>query len=165
MKDPCRVMSTTKNVLELKIELNKKVFHKQADKIKQKIDSLEQEYIALKASYNLIEYTLKSELSAVEHQLPPRTNLNLPKPVPATSGSTKPNAANIQKAKPIQVIDLTESVQEKKQNETPFPPIIPYYLKHKNRRKVNYSPIRKRRSIEKKLTNIPTISFTTDKSH
>ena len=96
-----------KDVLALKIELNKKVFHKQADKIKQKIDSLEREYIALKASYSLIDYTLKSELSAVENQLTPTSNLNLPKPVPAKSGSTKQNEANIKKVEPIPVIDLT----------------------------------------------------------
>ena len=100
-------MTTTKDVLALKIELNKQVFHKQADKIKQKIDCLEREYIALQASYSLIEYTLKSELSAVESQLTPTSNLNLPKPVPAKRSSTKQNEAKIQKVEPIPVIDLT----------------------------------------------------------
>ena len=95
------------DALALKIELNKKVFHKQADKIKQKIDCLEQEYIALKASYSLIEYTLKTELAAVGNQLTPESNLNLPKPVPTKRGSTKQNEDNIQKVEPIPVIDLS----------------------------------------------------------
>ena len=148
-------ISTTKEVLALKIEINKKVYLKQADKIKQKIDSLEREYIALKASYNLIEYTLKSELSAVEQQLPPKTNLNLPKPVPATSGSTKPNAANIQNVKPIQVIDLTSPKKERQRCkfcDSTFPDVttcrIHIRKQHetntKKSKSVNYSPSKRR---------------------
>ena len=140
-------ISTTKEVLTVKIEINKKVYHKQADKIKQKIDSLEREYIALQASYNLIEYTLKSELSAVENQLTPRPNLTLPKPVPAKSGSTKQNEANIQKVETIPVIDLT-SPKEKRQRckycDRTFPDVTTCRIHIRKRHETN---IRKSKNV------------------
>ena len=148
-------MTTTKDVLALKIELNKQVFHKQADKIKQKIDCLEREYIALKASYSLIEYTLKSELSAVESQLTPTSNLNLPKPVPAKRSSTKQNEAKIQKVEPIPVIDLTNPKTTRhscKFCDRTFPDVTTYKYHIRKRhepitvksKSVNYFPSKRR---------------------
>ena len=40
-------MTTTKDLLKLKIEINNKVFQENAEKIKQNIDNLYQEYQAL----------------------------------------------------------------------------------------------------------------------
>ena len=152
-------MTTTKDLLELKIEINKKVFQENAEKIKQKIDNLHQEYLALESSYNLIEHTLKSELLAEGNQeVIPKTSLtlSLPKPVRLCHDRfDTQNQGKIQEEESIELIDLTTSKKERqrcKYCKRTFPDITSCKIHTRNQHEtnigktktVNYFPSKRR---------------------
>ena len=107
-------MTTTKDLLKLKIEINQKVFEENAGRIKQNIDNLYQQYHALESSYTIIADTLRSELETVEnHEVLTTKSLTLPTPVSATTGRKQQNSGNNQKEQTIPIIDLTDNPKER----------------------------------------------------
>ena len=143
-------MTTTKDLLKLKIEINNKVFQENAEKIKQNMDNLYQEFQALERSYTIIADTLKSELETVENQEKlTSTSWTLPTPVSATTGRKQQNT---EKEQTIQIIDLTDTEKERRQRKyckRTFPDIT--YIRNRHEmnpgktKKVNYFPSTKSR--------------------
>ena len=147
----------TKTIDEIKHALhwNDKAFQLKEAEIKKKIDNLHTELKYLAHSHHYIQQHLAKQLSTEEiNNSETNGTFNLPLPVYA-NGLREAQQNQGKETEEHQVIDLTESVQEKEQNETPFPPIIPYYLKHKNRRKVTYSPITENRQCNQCTTTFP----------
>jgi len=157
----------TKTIDEIKHALhwNDKAFQLKEAEIKKKIDNLHTELRYLAHSHHYIQQHLAKQLSTEEiNNSETNGTFSLPLPVYA-NGLREAQQNQGKETEAHQVIDLTESVQEKEQYETrerrqcnqcttTFPDTTTLkiherthdnYLKHKKRRKVNYSPIRQRR--------------------
>ena len=131
-------MTTTKDLLKLKIEINNKVFQENAEKIKQNMDNLYQEFQALERSYTIIADTLKRELETVENQEKlTTTSWTLPTPVSATTGRKQQNT---EKEQTIEIIDLTDTAKERQQCKyckRTFPDITSMRIHIRNRHEMN----------------------------
>ena len=165
----------TKTIDEIKHALhwNDKAFQLKEAEIKKKIDNLHTELKYLAHSHHYIQQHLAKQLSTEEiNNSETNGTFNLPLPVYA-NGLREAHQNQGKETEEHQVIDLTESVQEKQnknrrkvtyspitenrqcnQCTTTFPDSTSLkiherthdnYMKHKKQRKVNYSPIRQRR--------------------
>ena len=149
-------MTTQIALLKLKINLNRKIFIQNKEKIEQEINNLQHHLLATEDSYRLIEKTLEHELETLKNKkVTTTTGHTLPTPVSAITGQKEQNAGNKHKEETIQVIDLTNPKKERQSckycNRT-FPDLkscrIHTSHEHKNNlgktKKVNYKPLKNR---------------------
>ena len=155
-------MTKTINEIKQAIYWNDKAFQIKEAELKHKIDNLHTELKYLVHSHHYIQQHLEKQLSTNErHTSETNGSFNLPLPVYANGQRKEPQTHHGNETEEHQVIDITDSVQEKEQNKGPSPfveqkcsrsltdittPNIhkrthENHLKHK-KRKVNYSPVR-----------------------
>lgn len=107
-------MTTQIALLKLKINLNRKIFIQNKEKIEQEINNLQHHLHATEDSYRLIEKTLEHELETLKNKkVATTTSHTLPTPVSAITGQKEHHAGNKHKEETIQVIDLTNPKKER----------------------------------------------------
>lgn len=149
-------MTTQIALLKLKINLNRKIFIQNKEKIEQEINNLQHHLLATEDSYRLIEKTLEHELETLKNKkVTTTTSHTLPTPVSAITGQKEQNAGNKHKEETIQVIDLTNPKKERqgcKYCTQTFPDVTTcrihirknHETNTKKSRSVNYSPSKRR---------------------
>ena len=123
-------MSKTISEIKQAILWNDKAFEIKEAELKNKIDNLHTELRYLVHSHHYIQQHLEKQLSTNKiHTGETHGTFNLPLPV-YTNGLREAQQKHGKETEKHQVIDLTELVQEKEQNKTPFTPIKQRETRH-----------------------------------